>query len=215
MGKTSLAIMLAFALLLLGAEHGETAEANFMWIFATVEPVPGTIPPLISVYSPKNNTSYPSDNLTVNLSVETAKLDGWSSFLLGVDYSLDERTVVWVYPEDAENPGPPREMFGTEFNLTSLPLGNHSLTVGAYAVVSTGNPLRKFFIDSNSTIFFTTSFPTPAPVQALFPTPTPEPSATPEAKSQPTTFPATLIVIAPVAISLAVLGLQVYFKKRK
>jgi hypothetical protein len=55
MKRIALAIMLMSALLFSSAELVEMAEANFMWIFGTVEPVPGTTPPSIAIYSPQKN----------------------------------------------------------------------------------------------------------------------------------------------------------------
>jgi hypothetical protein len=64
---------------------------------------------------------------------------------------------------------------------------------------------------STETITILTSTSSPEPT----PTSTPTPTAAPEAISQPATLPATLLFIASIGIALGVIGLFVYFKKRK
>jgi hypothetical protein len=55
------------------------------------------------------------------------------------------------------------------------------------------------------------SLPSPTPTPTIIVTPTPSPEPTPK----PEPFPATLFFVASVGIVLAVIGLFVYFKKRK
>jgi hypothetical protein len=150
MRKTAYATILILALLLSGAELVKMAEANFMWIFANVEPVPGTIPPSISIHKPQNNTSYSSNTVTLNFSVRTAELNGWSSFITNVEYSLDGSNLIPVAVGSDE-----LELFDTALNLTLLSSGKHSLTVTADVVVYRSEPLEKFFVYTNSTVFFT------------------------------------------------------------
>ncbi len=201
MKKTALFLILIFALLFSSAEIVEIAEANFMWIWATVEPVPGTTPPSISIYSPQNNTSYSSNNVDLNFSVRTAELSGWSSFIHTVEYSLDGGNLIPVNNSEV------LELFDVALNLTLLPLGKHSLTVSAGVVVHRGEPLEKFFLDTSSTVYFTIDN-TPS---SLSPSPSPEPTIEPE--SLPTSL--AIASAIPVAVVLVGLGLLLYGIKRK
>jgi hypothetical protein len=218
MKKTALFLILIFALLFSSAEIVEIAEANFMWIWATVEPVPGTIPPSISINNPKNNTVYSSNNITLNFSVRTAELDGWSSFIVDVEYSLDGSNLIPV-----DKGSELLELFDTALNLTLLPLGTHSLTVTAEVVVHRGEPLEKFLLDTSSTVYFTIdntpSSPSPSPSPLSIPTPEPIPTTTPtpEPTIEPESFPASLVIASsiPVTVILIGLGLLVYLIKRK
>ena len=63
MKKAALALTLVSALLLsltVGALVVEEAKANPFTIFEAATPIPGTIPPIITMSSPVNNTAYAS-----------------------------------------------------------------------------------------------------------------------------------------------------------
>jgi hypothetical protein len=223
MKKTAFAIIIICVLLFSSVEIVEMANANFMWIYATVEPVPGTTPPSISIYSPQNNTSYSSNTVALDFSVSSAELSGWSSFIHTVEYSLDGPNFIPVdmgtghdLPELLyELP----ELFDTSFNLTSLSSGKHSLTVKAEVVVSRGEPLEKFFLFPQSTVYFTVdntvSSPSPSPTPTPTPTVTPEPTPYEEIDVQNTSqFMVPGGAVALVSI-IVFLGLLVYFIKRK
>ena len=210
--KTALALMLMLTLLVSSAELVEMAEANFMWIFGTVDPVPGTTPPSIAIYSPQKNASYSSSNVNLNFSVRTAELSGWASFIHTVEYSLDGGNLITV--ENSEV----LELFDVALNLTLLSSGKHSLTVKAEVVVYRGEPMEKFFLDTNSTVYFTvdtSSSPSPSPSPE--PTPTLEPIPTPTATPEPESFPTSLVMASSLTVAAvcAGLGLLVYLVKRK
>ena len=219
MKKAALALMLIFALLFSSVELVKIAEANFMWIFATVEPVPGTIPPSISIIKPQNNTSCSSNNITVNFSVKTAELSGWPSFIHTVGYSLDGGNLIPVDNSEV------LELFDAALNLTLLPSGKHSLTVTAEVVVYRGEPMEKFLLDTNSTVYFSIGSAdyssTPSPSSTATPSPSPEPtiptSPTPLPSEEPQQIGQIVIfgLIITVAVLAVGLGLLVYLIKRK
>ena len=220
MKKTALALMLIFALLFSGAELVKMAKANatpiwwglFYSRYDEVEPVPSTIPPSISIYSPQNNTVYSSRNITVSLYVRNAELAGWESSVTNVYYYLDgEGAMLYFHPINERLPA-----FNTTLNLSLVSLGKHQLTVEAIVDVLRSNPSEVFPLDCNSTIYFTVDLsgesPTPTPTLA----PTSKPAATPE----PTFIsdPNFLIYIGFALLIIAVVVFAVfllYFKKRK
>ncbi len=233
MKKTALAIVLVSALLLSSAELLRTTEANPYWIYAHVDPVPGTIPPAISIYNPRNDTGYSSSSITVSLYITEAELAGWHCNIEYVEYSIDGRTVelypFWQRVEPGEEVEPKYIPSAIDFPLSSLTLGMHRLTVKAGVAVLRGEPLEVFFLDCNSTVFFTVDnadyslipspTPSPSPSPSLSPSPelpaTPKPTATPEPTLQPANSPATQIFLATVGIAVVCGGMFVYFKKHQ
>ena len=231
MKKIALAIMLVSALLLSSAELAKLAECNPYWIYDHVEPVPGTIPPSILIYNPQNYTGYSANSMTVNILVKDAELAGWHCNIEWVGYSIDGRSVelytLWQRHERGEEVHPITIPSDINFTLSSLASGKHILTVSAAVAVlgSNGERPAVFFLDCNSTVFFsvgTTDY-SPAPTITTTPEPTftPEPtsnptltpSTIPEATSEPATFQATLLLVASMAIAIVGTGLSVYFKK--
>ena len=151
----------------------EVAEANPFFMFHQVDQVPGTIPPNITIYSPKNNTAYSSNNITVSFNVDRPQLNGCrGTAIIDVKYTLDGATTqafsIWRGNSASNSNAIPE--YNTTFALPSLPAGTHSLTVYADAVVYVVD-LDIFFINSSSTTLFATS------TQPREPTPTPSPSA--------------------------------------
>ena len=231
MKKTALAIMLLSALLLSSAELAKLADCNPYWIYDHVEPVPGTIPPSILIYNPQNYTSYSANSMTVNILVKEAELAGWHCNNEWVGYSIDGRSVelytLWQRVEPGEEIHPISIPSDINFTLSSLALGKHILTVSAAVAVlgSNGERPAVFFLDCNSTVFFsvgTTDYP-PAPTPTAFPSlsPSPEPIATPEPKATPgimlnlESFPTLVTASASVVAVIVVIGLFAYFNKRQ
>ena len=223
MKKAGLAIILISALLFSGAESLKRANANpTMYAivrysgYTEVDPIPVKIPPSITIYSPKNNADYSSNNMTVSFLAENAELDGWQSHVISIWYYLDGNPSI-MYIADLD----PLPVFDATFNLSKLSSGKHKLTVTADVDVLRYDSKQVFFLKCSSTVFFTTSFqPTPTSIPDLIPAPkltvaTPKTTATPEATSQPEIFPASLFFVASVGIALAAIGLFVYLKKRQ
>ncbi len=215
MKKTAFVTIIVSALVLSGAALLGMVVANPYWIYAHVDPVPGTIPPSIVIYSPQNYTSYSENRMTVNVLVKDAELSGWSCNIEWVGYSIDGRSVelytLWQRAEPGEEVHPITIPSEFNFSLSPLALGKHILTLSVDVAVlgSQGDRPAVFFLDCNSTVFFsvgTTDYP---PAR----TPTPPPIATPEATSQPDAFLATLAFVSSIGIALVAVGLLVYFKK--
>jgi len=218
--KTTLAIILMSALLFSAAESLKRANANpTMYAivrysgYTEVNPIPVKIPPSITLYSPKNNADYSSNNITVSFLAENAELDGWQSHVISIWYYVDGNPSI-MYIADLD----PLPVFDAAFNLSKLPSGKHNLTVTADVDVLRYDSKQVFFLESSSTVFFTTSFQqTPTPIPDLIPAPkltvaTPKTTATPEATSQAEIFPASLFFVA-VGTALAVIGLFAHFNK--
>ena len=181
MTKESMARIAVFLVLifLIGMQVVRVAEANPFWIFHPIEPIPGTIPPKITIFSPQNNTAYPSDNMTISFYVDKPKLDMngssidiQSSSIINITYTLDDRTeqafTIWKNGSAGSDSGIPN--FNTSLSSPALSTGNHYLTVYAEAVVFAGG-LNIFFINSSSTVFFATH------TQTFQPSPTPSPAS--------------------------------------
>ena len=226
MKKTAFVLLLIFVLLFSSVELVKMAKTNAVPIFwmmfysnyDEVEPVPGTVPPSISMYSPQNNTVCSSRNMTVSLYVRNAELAGWQSSVTNVYYTLDGKGGAGLYfhPINERLPA-----FNTTFDLSFVSLGKHQLTIEAYVDVLRSAPSEVFFLETNSTLYFTVDLsgesPTPVPtfapttVPAATPKPTPYEETGVQNTSQSVVTGGTFAV-ASIAIFL---GLLFYFIKRK
>ena len=159
MKKTAFVILVICALLFSGAELIEMAKANPYWFFEHVDPVPGTIPPSITIYNPQNYTSYTTNSIPVNILVNKAILAGWSCNIEWVGYSIDGKNTVtlhtkWQSHKQGEEIHPITIPSDTNFNLPSLASGKHTLTVTADVAVL-GGDLQVYFLECNSIVYFT------------------------------------------------------------
>ncbi|MEM3881333.1 MAG: hypothetical protein QXD19_06265, partial [Candidatus Bathyarchaeia archaeon] len=67
-----MALVLVFVFVVItGTTLVNVVKANPWLIFAPIDPIPGTIPPTITILSPKNNTAYP--DITLNLTIHITK----------------------------------------------------------------------------------------------------------------------------------------------
>jgi hypothetical protein len=175
-----------FVSLVAGMQVVEVAKANPFFAFNQIEPIPGTIPPNITIISPQNNTAYTSDKIAVIFNVSRPLLGTCNTAIIDIKYTLDNETTqaftIWS-GNSASNAWAIPEYY-TTITSPSLPTGNHNLTVTAEGVVYTGN-MSIFFIDGASTTFFTTGTqplqpsPTPTQTPTIAPTLTPSPSPSP------------------------------------
>jgi hypothetical protein len=228
MKRTALALTLVLVLfvpLVVGVEFVRVVEANPFFIFHQIDPVPGAIPPNITISSPQNNTVYSSDMITVSFNVTRPELGTCDSAIIGIDYALDGETVeafsIWRGGSASNSWAIPE--FTTTFSSPSLPTGNHKLTVTAEGVVYAGG-MDIFFINSSSTTCFTvvtqpTPPATPTPSPESTPTPTltnPSPSIEPTPNSNSEPFPTVLIAtVSGMSVAVVGVGLLVYFKKKR
>ena len=154
--------------------------------------------------------------MTVNILVNKAELGGWHCNIEYVDYSIDGSNVelysLWQKHEQGEEIHPITIPSEISFNLSSLSLGKHTLTVSAGVAILGGN-LQVFFLDCNSTVYFTIENKPSSPS----PSSSPEPTDTPETLLNIESFPPSLIVASaiPIIVVLVGLGLLLYGIKRK
>lgn len=158
MKRTALAVMLVLSLLFLlaaGLLVVKEAKANAFFIFKSVDPIPGTIPPIITVSSPQNNAVYKSNTVYVSFNVSKPQppmsLDAGIS---SVRYTLDgNRNGLYScnhYSSDYP-PGLPQFSYSKNWTLRE---GTHTLLIEASGVVLPGN-MTIFGMSSSSTVFFT------------------------------------------------------------
>jgi hypothetical protein len=190
MKRTALALTLTLVLLMaimFGVQFVTVVEANPFFMFDYIDPIPGAIPPTITISNPQNSTVYSSDIITVSLNISKPQQAGWISSITEVEYSLDNHAPVRIYYYWWSNEGSGTPEFNTIFSLYLLSPGQHSLTVKADAAVRTWTTMEIFWIRGTSTTIFTAG----API-----------------------FRVT-VVIASMIFAVVGVGLFIYFKKRK
>lgn len=163
-----------------------------------IDPIPGTIPPTITISSPVNNSAYNSDSITLNLNVIKPQLtNAWSSIIY-IGYTLDNNKEVKLYSVTGDEPGVSE--LARNVTLSSLPSGNHSITIRTFGPVMPNvkyengqwyspSQIGAFTMESNSTIYFTVGSPT---------------------------MPSLIITIAVVIVIAAVASVSlIYYKRRR
>jgi hypothetical protein len=133
----------------------EEAKANPFIIFEAATPIPGTIPPIITMSSPENNTEYTANNvhLSFNITKPQPPTDLESGITV-VRYTLDNNLTGLYFCSHYNSGSPPGiPKFSYSKNLT-IPEGNHTLVVYSRGVVLPGN-LTLYSVKSSSTVFFT------------------------------------------------------------
>lgn len=158
MKKTALAVTLVLSLLFslaAGLLVVKEAKANPFIIFEATDPIPGTVPHIITLSSPQNNTVYHSG--TVWLSFNVSKPQPPMSLDAGINsvrYILDgNRTGLYYCTHYNSNYPPGLPTFSHSKNLT-LSKGRHTLVIEASGVVLPGN-MTIFGMSSSLTISFT------------------------------------------------------------
>ena len=199
MKKTVLVLAIVSGLivsLVLGAQFVDMTKANPYAPWEVVDPIPGTIPPRITVASPENNTEYSGFDLNVMINVTGPQTPyPTKSGIMTVQYVIDNAEYQDVKLGWDLIP---------EVNYSKVlydgTVGTHKLTVTALGVVEPGEN-RVFFVETASTVFYTR-------------TAQPTPTSTGTPKVEP--FPTTLVVVSVIAVVAVVgLGLLVYLKKRQ
>jgi hypothetical protein len=104
-----------------------------------VPPPDGTIPPTVSIFSPKNDTVYASSNFSLVFNVTIAK-----SYLVSPDISKIYYRPSWQPSNTQVNP---KTANNYSINITGVPEGTHSLTVYA---VQNGRVYTREVVDQNS-----------------------------------------------------------------
>jgi hypothetical protein len=209
----------------------KVSKANPWIIFTPVTPIPGTIPPIITLFSPQNNTAYPSNNVYLSFDVSKPQppmpLEAGISY---VRYTLDDNTTGLYFCDHYSSGSPPGiPEFSYSQNLT-IPDGKHTLVIEACGVVLPGD-MTIFGMVINSTVLFSVgppqSEPEPLPSSSPSPSPFPSPSSSLSSNSslsaspqetenqlEPQLFPVVLVVASVASVAVVGAGLLVYFKKR-
>lgn len=159
MKRTVLSVILTLALLLMptGLLVVNEVKANPFFIFDGVDPIPGTIPPIITAFSPENNTIYNSSTLCLSFNV--SKLEPPTSLDSGITfvrYTLDGNLTGLYYCTHYTSDYPPGLPYFVHSKNLTLPIGKHTLVIEVGGVVLPGN-MTIFGMSSSSTIFFTVS----------------------------------------------------------
>ncbi len=204
--KIALLIVLAFTLLTLvvGMQVVEIVEANAFWIYKTVDPIPGAVPPTIIMLNPQNNSVCSPDEVAVSFNVSKPQFGTSFTSITYVYYAVDNGEDIKLYSpyiNGSGTTGVPE--FNTTFILPSLSTGNHVLTVKAHGVVLPGG-LDIFYMNSSSTTFFTVDS---QPAQL---SPTSSQSINSDYSLNPLFLPAIFSVVVIVVVASFTI---VYFKR--
>ena len=158
MKQAALALTLTSALFLslaVGVLVVKEAKANPFIIFEPATPIPGTIPPIITMSSPKNNTAYTSNPVCFSFNITQPQPPrALESGITSVRYTLDGNLTGLYFCNHYNSnspPGLPEFKYSTDL---TLPEGNHTLVLSAVGVVLPGN-MTLFSVGSSSTVFFT------------------------------------------------------------
>jgi hypothetical protein len=147
----------AFAILLLasaivGTHFVGNVKANPFVIFKSAPPIPGTIPPTITISTPENDTVYASNIISLQFNMAKPQppetLEAGLTFIY---YYLDGKRNVLYSCHQYPPPGLPE--FSYSKNLT-ISEGTHKIEVCAVGVVIPEH-LTMYSMDSNASVFFT------------------------------------------------------------
>ena len=130
------------------------AHADPWFIFQPTTPLAGTVPPVINILSPENNTAYSSNTVLFSFTVTgpTTPYNLPIGFRL-IDYYLDDNYTILEWGINANStPGVPQYTYSA--NLT-LPKGGHYIKVDVDGVVFPGN-MTIYDTSSSSTVIFST-----------------------------------------------------------
>lgn len=133
-----------------GALFVRLVEANPYWWYTKVSPDEHTKTPVISIFSPENNTVSNENSATLSFQVDCGESEtALDTLLLFVVYETD-----WEHDNDNRFAPWNYTSFPHEVNLTKIPEGKHSITIQA-TEKGTYEHATAFTIDSSKTIFFT------------------------------------------------------------
>jgi hypothetical protein len=197
----ALALVVVLALVfigMVGIQFVSVGKANpFFWM-DEVPPDAYTEPPVVSILSPKNGTTYTGNvSLTFNVTIGESKTAS-EAVIFYVQYYADwqHNNTDYFYPKDFHPEGFPTQ-FSYEMNLTGIPEGNHSIRV--YAIErGTYSLTTAFSTNSSSTVFFSIGTPEPEIQQ-----------------SEPAPFPATWLIAAVATIAVGGAAFTLYYTKNR
>jgi hypothetical protein len=154
MKKTALALALVLTILVIFGVHlVSLVEANFYPFgppYKEIDPIPGTIPPKITILSPTNHTTYSGRELNLAVIVTGPETPYRSSRARYTYYFLDGHDLRFSESVDIEH---------IDVVLPKVRNGTHELLVSARYMVVVREGVNErdtvFFIESNSSVFFT------------------------------------------------------------
>jgi hypothetical protein len=184
-----------------GTQLVSVALANPFFIFEAATPIPGTIPPTISISAPVNDTSYSPNQVHVSFSTSKPQTPTpLETGIIKVKYSLDNSSNLLYYCTQYSSGSPPGiPEFNYSDNVT-VAEGDHEITVFSVGIVFPTSSTC-YTVNSTATVFFaakadpapattpiSTTSPSPSPSLAAS-TPTASPSEPPSTPSSPTAEP--------------------------
>ena len=162
MGNKSLIAAITSSLflisLLAAMQAVEVANANpFSFFYQTVEPIPGSVAPQITMINPQNNTLYNS-NIAISFNVSKPITPKGECSIMYIGYDLDNNTKDFSveFSDWLKNRGnytytsPQQFIFSQNFNLSE---GNHSLVVHSTTAFLPGS-MTVYYLHSSSTVSF-------------------------------------------------------------
>jgi hypothetical protein len=163
MKRKALALTFVLALLfsaVAGVLVVNIAKANPFIIFRPVNPIEGTIPPVITIFSPENNTAYSPINVYISFYISAPQPPNTSNSGLSIVKCTLDNESIGFYFCNRYSGGPPGIPQYSYANNLALPEGNHSLVLYSVGVVLPGDGTI-FYLYCNSTVFFTTDSTVP------------------------------------------------------
>jgi hypothetical protein len=197
-----LVILLAIAISTIGFD---AVDANPFGLAKQINPPPDAKPPIVSIQSPGNNTSY-SGKFNISFSVEEPQYFS-STAIANVWYTIDNTTISIPYEHWTLTQGPGVSQYSTSIIAPTLPPGNHSLKIRAQG--GSYDFHNFFLIDGYSQVYFNTSDNSITSIS-------PNPSMTTGTGSDYLLNQTNLILIAIAIAIVAVASVSlVYFKRRR
>ena len=199
-----LVILLAIAISTIGFD---AVDANPFGLAKQINPPPDAKPPIVSIQSPRNNTSY-SGTFNISFSVEEPQYFS-STAIANVWYTIDNTTISIPYEHWTLTQGPGASQYSTSIIAPTLPAGNHSLKIRAQG--GSYDFYNFFLIDGYSQVYFTVSDNN---TQTNYPNQTTTQDPTQDNNTFMPTLP--LLAIIGIIVIVAVTSvLLVYFKRCK
>jgi Bacterial Ig domain len=187
MGRIVILAVLLTISILVGTVVIGVADANPFGLDRQMDAPSDAKPPIISILSPENNTSY-SGSFNISFSVKEPQYFS-STVIANVWYTIDNTTVSIPYEHWTLTQGPGVSQYSTSIIAPTLPEGNHSLKIRAQG--GSYDFYNFFLIDGYSQVYFTVS-ENSTNQSSHTPQPTTSKSSTPlPAASTPTQTPST------------------------
>jgi hypothetical protein len=153
--RTVIFTVLLVALILIEVISINEVSANQSPLGKMIDPPLNAKPPIISIYSPQNNTNY-TGTLTASISINESQDIYFASDLLNVRYTIDNATLKVPFDGKSVLIEGRHCQYNNTFALPTLLSGNHTLTV---EVEGRGYQMYEsyFLINSTAKVYFAVS----------------------------------------------------------